>query len=122
MKRIAAGLIGFIAAPLIAATLVGAMGLIAGRLDLDWLLKSLPVFYFFSLLATILFGSPIFFTLLYFNLISWWSALGAGILAGFLTAIAIRFPGLVQINDLMVMGLTGAASSFGFWLIWRQGS
>ena len=121
MKKIAAGFVGLLVAPLIGAVLMGVVGL-KGGLDFDWLLKSLPVYYVFSFFATIVFGAPIFVVLLRFNFISWWSTLAAGVAVGFLVATVIKFPSLAQANDVAVMGLIGATSSFGFWLIWRRGS
>jgi hypothetical protein len=121
MKKTTATIIGFLVSPLIAAILgilitpLGANQEVASRLGL------LPIFYFFSILATLTFGVPIFFLLSYLKAISWWSALGAGVVIGILVAVVLRLPDIVQIRDFMSMIPMGVASALGFWLIWRRG-
>jgi len=80
-----------------------------------------PVFYYFSAMAAILFGLPVFLVLFRFNLIRWWSALGAGMTIGALMGVIVESPHVIQIPEILFIAATGAASTLGFWLIWKQG-
>jgi hypothetical protein len=80
-----------------------------------------PVFYYFSAMAAGLLGLPIFLVLFHFKLIRWWSAVGAGLAIGALMGVIVESPHRIQIPEMLFMASTGAASTLGFWLIWRQG-
>jgi hypothetical protein len=81
----------------------------------------IPVFYYFSAMAAGLLGLPIFLVLFHFKLIRWWSAVGAGLAIGALMGVIVESPHPIQIPEILFMASTGAASTLGFWLIWRQG-
>jgi len=82
--------------------------------------SALPLCYVFSILAEVFFGTPIFLLGLRFNLIKWWSALPAGFAVGALATLVLRLPNLAPARELLGMGFIGAASGFGFWLVWKQ--
>jgi hypothetical protein len=81
----------------------------------------IPVFYYFSAMAAVLFGLPIFLVLLSFKLIRWWSALATGLVIGALMGIIVKSPQPIHFPEMLFLASTGAASTLGFWLIWRQG-
>src|SRR5207245_4768376 len=98
---------------------VSALVLGGSSIDLDGVISVLPVYFFFSLLAALVFGAPSFAALAYFNIVKWWSVVGGGIVAGCL-AIAVLKRGLPQPSELAAFGLTGAISSIGFWVMWQR--
>ncbi len=81
----------------------------------------LPMLYFFSAFATLLFGVPAFYVLRRLKMIRWWSALLSGCAIGAIMAVVIRLPSLPMCDDIYIMSLAGAASGFVFWVIWRLG-
>ena len=121
MRRVTATVVGFIVAPLIAATIGAVLTPVTRGPDVLASLALVPGFYFFSAVPTILLGVPAFLALLRFNLVRWWSALGVGFLIGTLMAVIVRSPSSVQAHDFLVMAPTGAASALSFWLIWKCG-
>jgi hypothetical protein len=85
VTRNTATLVGFLVAPLVSAStavVVGAATGGASNEDPFSAVGLIPIFYFFSFLATILLAVPIYFVLLHYELIRWWSTVLAGILIG----------------------------------------
>jgi uncharacterized membrane protein YvlD (DUF360 family) len=120
MSKVAAAIVGFLAASLIPALMFAVLTPVSGRFDLPSMLGLFTVGYFFSAMATILFGLPAFFLIHYFRLIRWWSTLAAGCAVGAIVAIIVRLPNRVEVNDLLVMCAMGTAAAFAFWLVWRN--
>jgi RHS repeat-associated protein len=77
-----------------------------------------PVFYYFSAMATVLLGLPAFFLLLRFRIIRWWSVVVGGLVIGALMGTLVGAPNHTQLPNVLLMAATGAASALGFWLIW----
>ena len=123
MSKITAAVVGFLVAPLVSAVIGAVLTPVQGKLNLDLvsILGLLPIIYLFAALATALLGVPSFLLLLKYKLVTWWSALGVGVVAGVIVALIFKAPSHVEARDLMVMGAIGSASAFSFWLIWRLG-
>jgi len=95
------------------------------------MLGLLPVGYFFSLVAILVFGVPAFLLGRRLNLIRWWSAVISGFFIGVLVAVVFVRPRIVQfspdfirddLRGFLFLGTTGALSALVFWLIWKQGT
>ena len=120
MRRTTAAVVGFLVASLIPALLFSVLSPVSGGTDIIAMLRLLPGFYVFSLLATVVLAVPVFLLFLRFRLVRWWSVLGAGFGIGALIGFIVRSPNPVQIRDVLVMSLTGVAAALGFWLVWNQ--
>lgn len=118
-KTIIVAIVGFLVTPLISSLIGVLLTPLSEGQKLISILGLLPIFYFFSTLATIVFGVPAFFLLRHFKLITWWAALGVGVVIGGLVSVILRLPSAPHLHDLMTMMPIGAASAFSFWLIWR---
>jgi ABC-type uncharacterized transport system permease subunit len=123
MSKVTAAIMGFLVAPLVSAVIGAVLTPVEGRLNLDLvsILGLLPIIYFFAALATILLGVPSFLLLLKYKLVTWWSALIVGVVAGVIVALIFKAPSHVEARDLLVMGTMGSASALAFWVIWRLG-
>ena len=110
-----ATVVGFLIASVIPVALFALRG--HGEYELGLL----PILYFFSAMATLLFGVPTFFLLRHFKLIRWWSALVVGFAIGAIVAGILPLPAPPMADDVLFMGPVGAVSAFGFWLIWKLG-
>lgn len=122
MTKIKTAIVGFLVAPFMSASIGITQTEVFGDLDVATFFGLLPLFYFFSAVATILFGVPIFLILNRFKLIKWWSTLSAGMLIGALATIIFSFPNEIQFKALLTMSSMGGASAFFFWLIWSLGN
>jgi len=120
MSRNTAAIVGFITAPLVPAVVFAVLTPLATEPDIPTLLGFALVFYFFSAIAILLLGAPIYFLLRHFDLVNWWSTLGCGIVAGAVVGV-VEGSSSVQLHGLLVFSAVGAASAFSFWLVWRQG-
>lgn len=119
MKKITAAVVGFLAAPLLPAAAVAlSTPITADRLDFVYRLGMVPFFYFYSAIATVLFGIPAFL-LLRVGLIRWWSTLSAGAIIGLIVATVV--PGQASVTSYFEYVLLGTASAWIFWLVWKQG-
>jgi hypothetical protein len=121
MRKTSAAIIGCLIAPLISALIGAILTPATGGRGLLSNLGLLPIFYFFSAIVTILFGVPTFLLLRRLRLIKWWTSLAAGAVIGALTIAIVRLPGNVQFHDFLIGAPIGAASAFGFWLVWSMG-
>jgi len=105
--------------------LLGALGtpIMGGYINTSpqSLLGLTVVFYFFSLLAVLLFGAPLFLLFRSVNLVRWWSAVILGAVAGGLVALCLRLPDF-NIRDFRLTVPEGMVSGVVFWLIWRTGA
>lgn len=122
MTRNNATFVGFLAAPLVSAMMGSGQTTVSGGLGLTAFIGLLPIFYLFSLSATILFGVPMYLVLNRLNLISWWLTIVIGIVIGAMIAVIFVFPNTVQIKGLVIMTLMGGSSGLTFWIIWYIGS
>ena len=112
----------FLIVPLVPASIGAIQTVVAGNWHWDAVFGLVPIFYWFSLLATIVFGVPIFLVCRRYNIIRWWSSLGAGIVVGVLVSIVLGYPNYVQLEGLIIHSLAGGAAGFVFWLILNFGS
>lgn len=122
MTKNKATFLAFLTAPFVSSAIGITQTATFGPLDLSTFFGLLPIFYSFSFMAMILFGLPIFLLFRRYNVVKWWSTLGAGIIVGALAAVIFMLPNAVQIGGLITMSVMGGASSFVFWLIWNLGS
>lgn len=131
MKETTATVVGFLIVPIIPGLALGlATPITASGPDPITVLGLLPIGYFFSAVATAVFGVPLFLLGRHLKLIRWWSAIVAGFAVGTLVNVVINLGRLDFLyrqvmsgedRSLLFLGTTGAISGFVFWLIWRQG-
>jgi len=133
LKRLTATILGFLAAPVVPAfvftvefiiTDIAAYGNI-------YSLGMMAVFYYFSLIFTVLFAVPLALIANYFGITQWWVAVSGGLIIGILTDLIVELPRIYflisdyllnSIEGLLTYGATGALSGFVFWLIWQRGN
>lgn len=115
-------IIAFLVAPLIPASIGITQTAVFGSLNLTTFFGLLPIFYLFSVMATVFFGAPLFLIFRRYKMISWLSSLVVGIVVGALAALIFFPANTVQISGLILMSSTGGAAGLFFWLIWSFGS
>ena len=126
LKEITAATVGFLVAPVVPALMLGLLTPVTAE-RLDWLtvLGLLPIGYFFSAAATIVFGVPTFLVLRRLKQVHWWSVIAAGFAIGTLVGAVVRPPAknwmAAATDNFPTFGATGACSALVFWLVWRQG-
>ena len=118
MREVAAAAIGFLAAALVPVLAFAVRTPLHAWTDFSSLLGFLVVWYFFSLLATLLFGVPAFLILRFFGLVRLWTTLVAGSFGGIAVGMLLRWQGRIELRDLLVTCAMGVVSAFVFWLIW----
>jgi hypothetical protein len=118
-RSLVAATLGIIVASAVSTVLFAAMGYWRGGASTPELIPFIPLYFIFSLVAVAIFGFPIFLAFNYFGFVRWWSATGVGFVVGVLVAVCITLPSLPQLSDTLSFGIIGAASSIGFWLIWK---
>ena len=121
MKQTTATVLGFCIASVVPAAWLSLTAPLSGVLDVHSVVGTFIVLYFFSALATILFGVPSFLLLRRWGRINWWSVLATGLCLGAIVAVVIRLPNRLDVHDLFTMAPLAAVSAFAFWLIWRTG-
>jgi len=119
MKQATAALFGFLAASVLPAAYLAVAFPLSGERDVQSVLLSAFVFYFFAAVATAIFGLPTYLVLKRFNLVTWWSAVGCGALAGALTIAALTSN--FDPTSRLRFTLLGAAAGLLFWSVWRVG-
>ena len=119
MKQTTATLLGFLAASVLPATYLSVVFPLSGERDVQSVLLSAFVFYFFAAVATAVFGLPTYLVLKRFNLVTWLSAVGCGALAGALTIAALTASS--DPSAQLRFTILGAAAGLLFWSVWRVG-
>lgn len=114
-------MVGFVIAPILPAFILAVASPVTREGDVGHIIQGTLFFYFYSALFTLLLGVPTFVVLWKSRLITWWAVLVSGFALGSIVAIALRLPSLDGILHIPMFGLTGAATTFLFWLIWRLG-
>ena len=122
MKKIAAGVLGFAAAPMVAALIFSATTPLAKTWDFMTRIKLVVPAYSIAAIVTVLFAVPAFALLLRVNLVRWWTAAGIGFAIGVLIGIMMTGLTLEQIPGILFLAATGVASALAFWSIWRRAS
>lgn len=79
-----------------------------------------PIFYVFSILATLVFGLPVFCVIYSRRVVGFRSMLVAGFLIGSIVSVVVRLPGAAQWDELVVFSCVGMVSSYCFFLMWRK--
>ena len=121
VKKVFFSGIGFVVAPLVSSLIAAYLTPIDSGHSFFSGFGLVPIFYFFSLLATFFLGLPAFIFLRHFNAINCGTTTGAGLLVGGIVGIILRLPNSPQIGDFVTMVPIGGISAFTFWLIWRIG-
>jgi hypothetical protein len=120
MKESVAIRIGFAAAAIIPAAVLGSVGPLSGDHNIRSIAVSILVALPFSAAFSILFGLPAFLLLRPFRPGHWWSVSFVGCFLGILVSLAIRLPNNIDPHDLIIDCPLGALSALAFWLIWKR--
>ena len=120
MKRFIGWFVGLVCSSVISAGMIVGVSLVSSRGNIGTVVGAFPLFVFFSFLAALAFGTPLFLAFRYFGAIKWWSVLLSGFVVGSLAAACIRLPGYVPAIELLVTGMIGAVSALGFWVVWKR--
>src|SRR5690349_19856892 len=121
MTKNEAAFLGFVVACAVPAVLLAVIAPLSGTLGIASFVGTFVIVFFYSAIAALVFGAPIFLLFRRIRRVTWWSALIGGCLAGALTSVLIRLPGPPNVHDLLIDAPMGAACGFAFWLIWKQG-
>ena len=108
-------------APVVAAVAFAALNTKLTDGSLGTTIAIALLFYPAVLLATVLLAGPMFFLLLRRGFVTWWTALAAGSITGFLVSVALSLPNVSWDVGVLISSGVGAASALTFWLIWRLG-
>jgi hypothetical protein len=92
---------------------------LSGERDVPSVFGSFFVLYYFSAMATGLLGLPAFLSLSRFNLVTWWSAVGCGVVAGAVALLALS--GNPDGATGLRFSVLGACAGLLFWLVFRSG-
>ena len=112
--------VGFLVAPIIPAVTMAIWSSLVEQRAVGPTLQLTLFFYFYSALATIVFGIPTYFLLLRFKLVNLWSALTVGFVIGVIVSFIIKAPNFITLREILPMGAMGAAAAFTFWLVWKK--
>ncbi|MES2346980.1 MAG: hypothetical protein V4641_05350 [Pseudomonadota bacterium] len=121
MKKITAGGLAFLTAPLVSAVISVVLTPAARTISVYSTLNFIGLFYFISAAVTLLFAVPTFFLLLRIRSVNSRTTLAAGTVIGAAVGAVMHLPNLAHIADIAITGGIGAVSSICFWLIWKQG-
>lgn len=122
MKQTFATFLGFLGASALPAAYLAVVHPLSGDRDPFSILGTFFVSYFFAAAATIVLGAPMFLVLRRAKLVTWWTAMGSGVLVGVLAILAVRFSGDIELSTLLRFGTLGGAAGLLFWVCWRSGA
>jgi hypothetical protein len=114
-------ILAFGLAPLVAALLFATITNLDGGFTLgtgEYLLTILLA-YAVGLTLEFVLALPTFLLLKHFGVVSWWSALAAGYVLGYVGALIIRSPSAPILRGHIPIALIGPVSGIAFWLIER---
>lgn len=114
-------MLGFLVASLLPAAYLAVAFPISGQRDLQSLLGSFVVFYFFVAAATAILGIPAFLVLNKLKLVTWWSTIGCGAFLAPLALFVVTFPGFPGVGILSTYAMLGGAAGCMFWIFWQAG-
>jgi hypothetical protein len=119
VKRALATVFGLLAASIVPAAYLSTAFPLSGERDVESILKSFFVFYFFSATATAILGIPTLLVLSKLKLVTWWSAVCTGACVGMIALGALVSS--VDVSTLFGFAMLGGAAGFIFWIFWRVG-
>ena len=119
MKKARVTFLAFAAATLLPAAFQAVVFPLSGNRDLQSVLGTFFVASYIAAASMILLGVPAYIVLKRFGLVTWWSAVSWGAVAGMLVILAIEssFEPASQLRFALLGGITG----FLFWVIWKRG-
>lgn len=114
--------VGFVMASIFPAAYIAVVAPLSGERDLFSIVGSFIVFYFFSSIATLIFGLPGFLILHKLQIITWWSTLCYGALVGSIVHIIVTYSVGIDLTLLFKYAVIGGVSGFIFWIFWHSAS
>lgn len=121
MKQTTAIVLGFLAASMFPGVYLATVYPLGGNNDLLSVLGSFIVFYYFVAMATVVFGVPIFLVAYKLKLVTWWSAIACGALAGIAGLVAVFGRVGINLEVSLTYATLGGSAGFIFWMFWRTG-
>jgi hypothetical protein len=121
LKQIKATVLGFIAATIVPAAYIAVSFPLSAERNLQAILLSFIVFYFFTVSAAIILGIPGFLVLKKFKLIRWWSAFAYGALVGASSLAALISNVSANSEAISRNAVLGGIAGLVFWFFWRIG-
>ena len=112
--------LGFLAASVVPAAYLAIAFPLSGQHDPASVMGTFVVVYYFSALATGLLGLPAFLLLSRLKLVTWWSSIACGALAGGISLFVMvgnTQPAVVPFRFVAL----GSVSGLLFWLVWNSG-
>ena len=119
MKAELRTMLGFLAASVVPAAYLAIAFPLSGERDPASVLGTFVVAYYFSALATGLVGLPAFLLLSRFRLVTWWSSIACGAMAGAISLFAVA--GSVEKTSVLRYVAIGSVAGLAFWLVWNSG-
>jgi hypothetical protein len=132
MKEAISVAAGILVTPLASAVVLVALGILTEEHSTQDLIGLVALAYVYSLATVLLSGLPAFLMLRRLALVRLLLAALVGFLMGALVGVSLVWPLRSYlplqswiggaISNLVALGVTGAASAFVFWLIWKKGA
>jgi len=119
VKPAASTVFAFLAASAFPAVYQAVVYPLSGVRDLQSVLGTFFVAYYFAAGSAVVLGVPAYLLLERFKLVRWWSAMGCGILAGALVIVVITSNAEPAI--LFRFASLGGATGVLFWIVRRAG-
>lgn len=113
--------LGFLAASVLPAAYLAIVFPLSGDRDLQSIVGTFLVAYFFAASATVILGLPMLLVLNKLNLVRWWSATSSGALVGIIAIFIVRFSVNIDLVTVLRFAMLGGAAGFLFWIFWRTG-
>jgi membrane associated rhomboid family serine protease len=122
MKEDTAATVGFFAAPVLPALVLGALTPVTTREapDLSSAIGLFPAIYPFCGAFAVLFGIPAFLLGRRLGLIRWWSTAIVGFAIGAVAVFIFSYPAPTEFSSVATYALLGG-SGLIFWTIWQTG-
>ena len=117
MRKTIAAVLGFLAAALVPALILGMGTPIAGNLTSKLVFTF--VFFGYSAIASLVLGGPFFLVFLSFKRVRWWSALCVGAAIGAAVDEVLLSGSTNRVRGALLFAAIGAAAGLTFWIVWK---
>lgn len=121
MRQSHATFLGFVLAPFFSGVCLALFSAFNLQIGISQSIFLFPLAFYFSGIATLILGVPIFYVLNRLQKITWWitGIVGAfiGVVSNFTIANSIH----VDIYEVIVFAVVGSISALLFWSVWQLG-
>jgi len=113
---------GFVIAPLVPVTIMGAINPPTGQHDLGLFFLIAAIIYVNAGVFMLIFGIPTYLLLRRWGVMRWWSVAMVGLAVGAFVGGVYRLPFYPSCGQsVLIQGFACALAGIAFWLVWRLG-